>query len=375
MDERLRALSEVISEGFMQIRDGCLVMSNAQLVQAAGRGGAGLIGMKVADLFREEGDGLPRPGAPDPLECTLQTSDGRSRSVICRRAFQEGESEAWVVDDVTDRRDVARELLRAGQDLARSNRELEASRNLLSRERKEREELVSLVSHELRTPLTVISGYTKLLLCEEVGPLTEEQRRFLEESRKSSERLAGFISNILDAARLTHQSDILEISNGPIGPVLEGVAGMFRPLFEQAGLALRLDLEAGVRVRFDRLRVEQILTNLLGNALKYVPSGGQVGVTLRSTRRDDGRPFVEITVEDDGPGIANAQREQVFEPYVQLGDGERRDGLGLGLSICQRLVEAHGGEIRLGDSPGGGARFAFTLPSSGASCPDVVEEG
>lgn len=375
LDKRLRALTEGISEGFMEVRDGCVTAANPELGRAAARGGRALEGTKVGDLFREEEEGgLPRPGGPDTLECVLQTSDGRDRAVICRRLWCEATSEGWLVDDVTDRRDVERELLRAGQDLARSNRELAAAKDLQRKERDDREELLALVSHELRTPLTVIGGYTRLLLGEEVGPLNAEQRRFLEESRKASQRLNGFISNLFDASRVERHAEVLEIANVPIGPVIENVAEMFQPLFNERSLGLTIDLETEDRVRFDPARVEQVLTNLLGNALKHVPAGGRVDLTLRRyTQSRDGRGFVEIAVEDNGPGIADEERDRVFERYVQLGDRERRDGLGLGLAICRRLVEAHGGQIRLSEPPGGGARFAFTLPVSG-SLPATSEE-
>jgi signal transduction histidine kinase len=368
LDERLRALAEVISEGFMQIRDGCLTMSNTPLAKAAGRGGVSLRGMKVSDLFLETEEGLPGPQGPGVMECTLRTSDGRDREVVCRRVWSDASCEDWLVDDVTDRRDVERELLRTGRDLARSNRELEAVKDQLRSERTEREELLSVVSHELRTPLTVVNGYIRLLLSEDAGALNEDQKRFLEESRKSSQRLTSFVSNILDAARVTRQAEILEITSAPIGPVIEGVAEMLQPLFNEKSLCLTLDLETDAEVRFDPVRVEQVLTNLLANALKHVPPGGRVDVTLREYERSsDQRSFVEIAVEDDGPGVATGDRERVFEPYVQLGEREQRDGLGLGLAICRRLVEAHGGEIRLCTPPSGGARFAFTLPVAEAA--------
>ena len=174
LDERLRALAEVISEGFMQIRDGCLTMSNTPLAKAAGRGGVSLRGMKVSDLFLETEEGLPGPQGPGVMECTLRTSDGRDREVVCRRVWSDASCEDWLVDDVTDRRDVERELLRTGRDLARSNRELEAVKDQLRSERTEREELLSVVSHELRTPLTVVNGYIRLLLSEDAGALNED---------------------------------------------------------------------------------------------------------------------------------------------------------------------------------------------------------
>ena len=123
-----------------------------------------------------------------------------------------------------------------------------------------------------------------------------------------------------------------------------------------------LDLDPnGCRARFDRSACEQILINLIGNAIRYA-----VRRILVSTRRlrTQGRELIEISVSDDGPGVPAADRIRIFDSYVQVGDEERSGGLGLGLSICKRLVEGHGGTIGVSDRPGGGAHFAFTLPGA-----------
>ena len=108
-----------------------------------------------------------------------------------------------------------------------------------------------------------------------------------------------------------------------------------------------------------------MLTNLVGNALRYAGTGGTIEISTRPGA-DPGSPGVrrsiEVVVSDDGPGVDFEDRERIFRPYVQAGEESRAGGLGLGLAICKRLVEAHGGAITLGDRPGGGARFAFTLP-------------
>ena len=257
------------------------------------------------------------------------------------------------------------ELLQAGHELSRLHRELESLREHLRRERAEREELLGVVSHELRTPVTVIGGYNRLLLGEEVGPLNEQQRKFLEESNKSCRRLDAFIGNLLESSRAAKGHEVLEVGRAPLAPVLHGVAAMFRPLLEERDLRLPVEVAAGAEeARFDRLRLEQVLTNLVGNAVKFTPAGGSIEIAARAVDTPDGewvRRWVEISVSDDGPGIAAKDRERVFLPYVQLGDG--RGGLGLGLAICQRLVEAHGGEIGLRERVGGGCCFSLTLPA------------
>lgn len=258
-----------------------------------------------------------------------------------------------------------RELLETGRELSRVHRELEAQRDLLRRERQEREELLGVVSHELRTPVTVIGGYSRLLLSEEVGPLTSEQRKFLEESQKSCRRLDAFIERLLAASRAAKGDEVLEVGRERLVPVLHGIVEMFRPLLEERDLRLSLALcEEADEARFDRTRVEQVLTNLVGNAVKYTPPGGSIEITTRvvETPEDEWvRHWVEIEVSDEGPGIPAADRARVFEPYVQLG-GRSGGGLGLGLAICKRLVEAHGGCIGLEERVGGGCTFRFTLP-------------
>jgi signal transduction histidine kinase len=367
-----RALSvalpaEALALAVICVRDGCVAWANGGFAALCGRPRAPL-GWKLEDLFEDAGRGLPRPGGP-AVDCRLRRPEDESRDVECRRVPEADpeRGETWLVEDVTHLRRIERELLRAGRELSQAHRECEALRERLRSERAEREELLSVVSHELRTPVTVIGGYNRLLLAGDVGPLSPEQRRFLEESRKSCERLDRFIGNLIEASRADKGAHVLELGSGPVEPVIEGVAQMFRALLEERGIALRLEGAAGpCRARFDRLRLEQILTNLIANAIKFGHCGGRI--EIRTRRQPDGGegapPFVEIEVADDGPGVPLADRERIFEPYVQAADESRGGGLGLGLAICKRLVEAHGGEIRLDEREGGGSRFRFTLPAA-----------
>jgi signal transduction histidine kinase len=248
--------------------------------------------------------------------------------VLCRRAWPDDANgtSCWVIEDVSHAREVERELLRAGRDLSEANRELAAAHEHLRSERAEREELLLVVSHELRTPLTVIGGYVRLLLSEEVGPLTEEQRRFLEESQKSAKRLSGFIGNILDAKRAAKGDEVLEVGPAPVAPVVEAVASMFERLVSEREIDLHLELDPSLRACFDATRVEQILTNLLGNAIRFVPRGGSIEISL-ALCAVRGREFIEVAVADDGPGVAHEDRERIFEPYVQGGEEGHRGGL------------------------------------------------
>ena len=366
-DAALQRLADALAVGVLTLRDGCVVQANRTLKALSGRGDA-IATLKLEDLLADAGRGLPREGGPEVVECWLSQSGQERRQVVCRRlpSVQQGgddDSVTWIIEDVTHLRTLERELHRAGRELSAANRDSEELRERLRGERSEREELLAVVSHELRTPLTVIGGYNRLLLEQEIGPINEEQRRFLVETRKGCERLNGFVANLIEASRAEKGAHVLELGHGPVATVIDAVAAMLRPLLEDREMTLSVD--ASGHARFDRLRIEQVLTNLIGNAIKFGGAGGHIQVTAAPLGPGAGasRPFVEIVVADDGPGIAPADRERVFEPYVQLGEGEGRSGLGLGLAICRRLVEAHGGAIRVCGAPGEGARFAFTLPA------------
>jgi signal transduction histidine kinase len=380
LDPRLEQLAAAVPAGVLLLRDGCVVWANARLNELAGRR-ADVRGIALAELLEDAGGGLPGAGGDRVVECALRRPSGERRVLVCHCAWDEsgGQPGAWVVEDVTRLRNLEGELLHAGQESSKLNRELESLRERLRAERAEREELLAVVSHELRTPMTVISGYNRLVLSEEVGPLNEDQRRFLDESRKACERLDRFVRNLLEASRASKGDDVLEVCTESLEPVIAGVVQMFRPMLEEHELELTLDIapEAG-RVRFDRVRVEQILTNLVGNAVRYAPAGGHIGVSVRPMEVPNGasgQHFVEICVSDDGPGIPARDRERIFRPYVQAGEDSRAGGLGLGLAICKRLVKAHGGCIGVGEREGGGSRFFFTLPTPPPLPPHDARKG
>jgi two-component system sensor histidine kinase KdpD len=231
----------------------------------------------------------------------------------------------------------------------------------------ERDELIALLSHELRTPLTIISGYSKLLLSGSLGALSDEQRGFLEESCASCERLNSFVMNLLDATNESSVTFSLKRRIGPLEETVRNVVNFFTPLLREKILSIHLDIEDELPLAyFDPGRVEQVLTNLLGNAVKYTDPGSVVEVRV-SHRSSAAQDFIETMVVDDGPGIAETDRERIFEPCVRAGETDRVPGVGLGLAICRRIVEAHGGEIRVVNEPSRGSRFIFTIPSPQSS--------
>ncbi|HEX7671069.1 MAG TPA: ATP-binding protein [Polyangiaceae bacterium] len=222
-----------------------------------------------------------------------------------------------------------------------------------------RSSLLSSVSHDLRTPLGVITGATSTLLQGESFIDAAARRDLLETAHEEAERLDRLVRNLLDMTRL---------SSGRLYPKKE-----WHPLDEIIGVALNR-LEDRLRERdvsvhlpvdlppipIDAVLVEQVLINLLENALKYTPSGSPIEISARA------RPnAVEVEVADRGPGVPPGERNRVFEKFFRLRPNGPEGGAGLGLAICRGVVEAHGGRIWVENRPEGGASFHFTVPIDG----------
>jgi two-component system sensor histidine kinase KdpD len=189
----------------------------------------------------------------------------------------------------------------------------------------------------------------------------ENQRRFVREGLKSCRFLNGFLDNLLEASVPPEATPALEVRYAPLEPAIRDVVSFLRPVLEEHRVRVDMRLDDQVlEAAFDPARIEQVLLNLLGNAIRHARAGGRVEVTT-ALRESMGRRFVEVAVTDDGPGIPEEDRNRIFEPYQRAG-GEAPGGLGLGLAICRSIVAAHGGTIGVTEGPAGGSRFAFLLP-------------
>jgi signal transduction histidine kinase len=221
-------------------------------------------------------------------------------------------------------------------------------------------EFLAVVSHELQTPLTAIKGALELVLDDDSGQLSRVQRRFLETIERNSTRLVGLVGDLLDLSRL--EAGRVELEPQPLDTqgLVRGALANVSNLFEARGTAVRVDVPDSVPpILGDRRRVEQILTNLLANAAKYTPGGGDVEVAARTV---DG--YVLLSVSDSGPGVPESEREIVFDKFYRGRDGQQRGeaGSGLGLAIVKSLVDLHGGSVRVDDSSPRGAKFVVELP-------------
>jgi signal transduction histidine kinase len=227
---------------------------------------------------------------------------------------------------------------------------------------RERTELVHLVSHELRTPITVISGFGRLLQNEAHGTLNKEQTHYIDQSLKACRRLDQFVVDLLDAQHESGTPLSVEMEEADLHVLIRSRLESLAPLLEERGIQVDLDLAArGSRLLFDERRIEQVITNLMMNAIRYGRHRGVIRISTKSAR-DGEAGTIKVAIEDDGPGVPVADREHLFAPYVRGEGQDDCEGLGIGLAICRRVIASHGGTIHVDSSELGGARFEFTLP-------------
>jgi signal transduction histidine kinase len=216
---------------------------------------------------------------------------------------------------------------------------------------------VNMVTHDLRTPLTSVLGYAEFLEDGIGGTLNEEQSGYVAQIQQGCHRLTRLVEDLVDFARIESGQLKLDLEPGDLGVRIKDVVESLRPQALGAVITLAADLPAEpLEVVMDVRRIDQVLINLIYNAIKFVPEGGQISV--RAFRRPG---FLVCEVQDTGIGIVAADLPKLFQRYSQLAPGTRKGGIGLGLSIAKDIVEAHGGHIAVQSKLGLGSTFSFTL--------------
>ena len=244
-----------------------------------------------------------------------------------------------------------------------------------------RQKTVFLASaaHELKTPLAVIKGYYDLLLSGSLGKLTQKQRDILQESKESCERLVRLVSMFLNYSALESGKLVLHLRENDLRDCLSELAKRWQEAFYRKHVRLETRFDDKLPLlKFDYQKVQQTVANLLDNALKHTPAGGSVTLTAEShfwerraaeevpatERRRDRVPrpnSVKVEVSDTGEGIAAEHHQEIFEDFVRV--DRTSSGMGLGLAIAKRLVQAHRGKIWVDSEPWLGCRFTFLLPT------------
>jgi PAS domain S-box-containing protein len=259
--------------------------------------------------------------------------------------------------DATDRRTYEQELLLArcrAEEAADAER---AAKQQLEHAARSKDEFLAMVSHELRTPLNAILGWTQIL---QQDPLTDDQREGLGVIERNAQIQAQLINDLLDMSRLIAGKMRLDVQDVLLANVIEAAIDTARPAADARGIRLQTVLDPGVIVAGDPGRLQQVLWNLLTNAIKFTPKGGFVRVVMQRVNS-----HVEIAVTDNGQGMTPEFIEHAFERFRQSDSRSTRktSGLGLGLAIVKNLVEMHGGSIRAtSDGPGKGSTFLVNLP-------------
>jgi len=247
-----------------------------------------------------------------------------------------------------------------------------------------RQKTVFLASaaHELKTPLAVIKGYYDLLLSGSLGKLTDKQRDILQESKESCERLVRLVSMFLNYSALESGKLVLHLRENDLRDCLSELATRWHEAFVRKQVRLDTILNTDIPIfKFDYQKVQQTVANLLDNSLKHTPAGGHVTfraelhfwerrsveeVQTQDRRRERVQQpnCIKVSVSDSGPGIASEHHQEIFEDFVRV--DRTSSGMGLGLAIAKRLVQAHRGKIWVESEPRRGCTFTFLLPIDNA---------
>jgi PAS domain S-box-containing protein len=354
--------------GIAVTRERRFVLANAEFERMIGWPGGSLIGESGAVVWASESDyaevgrligpALAR-GETVEIEREVCRRDGsrflarlRAGVVDAHRPTEGGT--VWIVEDVTERRQFEEALARARDDAEAANRAKSA--------------FLANTSHELRTPLNGLLGMARLARDPALAEPLRQQ--YLAQIEDSAQSLAAIITDILDLSKIEAGRLPIEAAPFDLAALLQSLARTYRTLAEARGLQLLLDVDPslGAWVNGDALRVRQILTNYVANAIKFTERG-----FVRVSARRVGGPAgpVRLECEDTGPGIAPDVQVELFRPFTQADQSTTRrfGGTGLGLSICRELAALMGGQVGMDSQPGQGSRFWAELPLAPATAP------
>jgi two-component system, NtrC family, sensor kinase len=242
---------------------------------------------------------------------------------------------------------------------ARLFREIEEKSRQLEVASQHKSEFLANMSHELRTPLNAIIGFSEVLSERMFGDLNEKQEEYLKDIYASGTHLLSLINDILDLSKIEAGRMELELTNFHLPTALDSALTLVRERAGRRGIALQMNVDSRLgQIQADERKVRQVVLNLLSNAIKFTPEGGRIDVA--ATPKDG---LVEVSVSDTGVGIAPEDQEAVFEEFRQVGTADKKvEGTGLGLTLCRKFVELHGGKIWVKSELGVGSTFTFSVP-------------
>jgi signal transduction histidine kinase/putative methionine-R-sulfoxide reductase with GAF domain len=242
---------------------------------------------------------------------------------------------------------------------ARLFRELADKSHQLTAASQHKSEFLANMSHELRTPLNAIIGFSEVLSERMFGELNEKQDEYLKDIHASGQHLLSLINDILDLSKIEAGRMELEVTDFELPMTIDNALMLVRERAARRGIELHRTIDERLgQIRADERKIRQVLLNLLSNAIKFTPEGGRIEVGAKPL---DGS--IEVSVSDTGVGIAPEDQDAVFEEFRQVGRAEKKvEGTGLGLTLCRKFVELHGGKIWVQSQVGAGSTFTFTVP-------------
>jgi PAS domain S-box-containing protein len=397
-EERYRSLVDLSPDAIMLIRDQVVVFINPAGLRLLGASEPGqVLGTLLLEFFDPQNNqdiykrfrkiATLRSTATIHEESVLRL-DGSPLAVEVSAALvptglarpdKEGRQSIQIVlHDISERKLAEAELLRAHAELEQRvierTRELQEANLALEKAARMKDEFLASMSHELRTPLTGILGLSEALQMVTYGDLTDRQRHALRNIEASGRHLLALINDILDLSKIEAGKLDLQIETALVGDICQASLQITRGMAQQKHQSVKFRMyPAGIVARLDARRVKQMVVNLLGNAIKFTPDGGNLGMDVRT---DVQNGELLITVWDEGIGIEPVDLPRLFKPFTQLDSSLSRQygGTGLGLSLVHSLAVLHGGHVEVESEPGKGSRFTLVLPWLDAAAEEEPEQ-
>jgi two-component system sensor histidine kinase ResE len=232
-------------------------------------------------------------------------------------------------------------------------------------------DFIAMIVHDLKSPMTVIKGGAEVILNQVIGGITEEQKAILFDIQSASERAIGLIDNFLELSQLEFRQRKLDLRKVNMEELILKALMAIHLLAQKKNLVLTHHIEENLPPALGEAeKLERVLVNLLNNAVKFTPEGGQIEAKVRLVQlpEEQGefkkRRMIQVDISDTGPGVAMEDQELIFEKYQQakVGRSQEYRGTGLGLAICKMIIDAHNGKIWVHSEPGRGSTFSFLIP-------------